>query len=288
MGTIIVGMDTSPNAAVALRWAAGESGRRGWTVRAVLCWGYLDQHHASGAEFDPGYRAADAQAALDASVAAAVGESAAEHVDRQLINERPARGLLESSAGADLLVLGARGLGGLKGMLLGSVSRQCLHHNTVPVVIVKDEQAPAPSGRARVVAGVDGSESSLRALAWAVETARARDARVAAVSTWTPPNVGELFVVAGPSDRAAFEAAAAEILAAAVDTVDAGGLEAPIEQLVVAGAAGSVIVAQSEDADLVVVGSRGRGGFTGLLLGSVSDHVAHHAVCPVVVVPRAH
>jgi nucleotide-binding universal stress UspA family protein len=139
MGLIVVGVDESAGAAAALRWAMTEAEARGWSPRAVLAWGYLDQHHATpGQSFDPAYGEADAQAALDAIVAEVVGSARAATVDRKLVNDLPARALLDASEGADLLVVGARGLGGFRGLLLGSVSQQCLHHATCSVAVVRE------------------------------------------------------------------------------------------------------------------------------------------------------
>ena len=285
MGTIIVGVDGSQSSADALRWAAEEAGRRGWATVAVLCWGYLDQHHAAGDAFDPGYSEADAQATIDASVVAALGESATVPVERIVVNDLPARGLLERSMDADLLVVGARGLSPIKELVLGSVSQQCLEHSPIPVVVVKRRPEPHPAFD-RIVVGVDGSEASRRAVEWAVEAGRVRRAAVAAVSAWTPPGALRRYVMAGPSAPEAFETATREILDEIVDGIDAAGLQTPLTRAVIGGDARTVLVEQAETADLVVVGSRGHGGFAGLLLGSVSNHVAQRAGCPVVVLPH--
>jgi nucleotide-binding universal stress UspA family protein len=286
MGTIVVGVDESTKAADALRWAVAEARFRDWTVTAVLCWGYLDQHHASGTDFDPEYDAGDAKDALDAIVEAVVGGQAAATIDRRLVNDLPAHGLLQSAAGADLLVLGARGVGALDELTLGSVSQQCLHHSSIPVVVVRGPQTTAQHGQDRIVVGVDGSDDSRRALAWAVDEAKVRGAAVIAVTAWSPPSVASRYLVAGPTDTQAYEHAAGEILDATVDAVCGRDGAPPVERVVVRGDARSVLVERASDADLMVVGSRGRGGFKELLLGSVSHHLAHHVRCPLVVLPR--
>jgi nucleotide-binding universal stress UspA family protein len=137
----------------------------------------------------------------------------------------------------------------------------------------------------RIVVGVDGSQPAREALHWAVAEARRRNATVEAVYAWHQPfavgyaELGEL------DNLAHFEKEAQETLDAEVDAVDASGI-APIERRLVPGGAAGALVEEARGASLLVVGSRGRGGFSGLLLGSVSQQVAHHAPCPIVIMPR--
>ncbi len=135
----------------------------------------------------------------------------------------------------------------------------------------------------RIVVGVDGSEAAREALRWAVDEARRRDATVEAVYAWHQPFVMG-YEYMGELDLGHFEQEAKEILDAAVDAVDATGIAA-VERKLVPGSAAGALVEEAKGAALLVVGSRGRGGFTGLLLGSVSLQVAHHAPCPVVILP---
>ena len=139
-----------------------------------------------------------------------------------------------------------------------------------------------------IVVGVDGSESSQRALAWAVEEGRHRGATVEAVHVWQLPVLMGTPFGTVPVDVDADGAAAQVKLDEIVDAVDASGLPAPVERTFTTGSPASRLleVAAERDADLVVVGSRGHGGFTGLLLGSVSQQVTHHARCPVVIIPH--
>jgi nucleotide-binding universal stress UspA family protein len=282
MGSIVVGVDESAGAAEALRWAAREGELRGWAVTAVMCWGYLDQHHGTRPHvFEAGYTAVDAQAAARMIVMRVLGEGGAA-IERRTVNDVPARGLLDASVGADLLVLGARGLGPFRALLLGSVSQHCLHQATVPVAIVR-ATPERHAGRPRVVVGVDGSVTAQRALKWAVEEARVRHAVLEVVHAWNPP------ALAAPTvglDETVFDDAAQAIVAEALDQVDTSGLPDPVRRVIKPGTGAQVLVEQAADADLVVVGSRGLGGFKGLLLGSVSQQVAHHAACPVVVLPH--
>lgn len=137
----------------------------------------------------------------------------------------------------------------------------------------------------RIIVGVDGSETSRRALRWAVEEARLRQASLEVVLAWHPPYVGGYPYTGTLIDPTVFEDAARQTLDEVVDGVDTSGLPQPVERVQCLGDAASAILETAKGADLVVLGSRGLGGFTGLLLGSVSHHVAHHATCPVVIVP---
>jgi nucleotide-binding universal stress UspA family protein len=136
-----------------------------------------------------------------------------------------------------------------------------------------------------IVVGVDGSENSLDALRWAVEEARLRGVALHAVGTFTSPimSTGYEVAAADPDD---IRAAAQAMLDAAIDSVrETGELDGvSIETEVIEGHAGERLIELSADADLLVVGSRGHGGFFGLLMGSVTTYVVNHSVCPVVVV----
>jgi nucleotide-binding universal stress UspA family protein len=141
----------------------------------------------------------------------------------------------------------------------------------------------------RIVVGVDGSELGRAALEWAVAEARLRDASVVAVHAWEfvpPPSLTEPGLVPMPAGDLADDLererdAAGAVLEEAVDQVDTDGVQ--IESLLAETAAGDALVDAAGGADLVVVGSHGRGGLASALLGSVSGHVVRHAPCPVVI-----
>lgn len=133
----------------------------------------------------------------------------------------------------------------------------------------------------RIVVGVDGSESAREALQWAVDEARRREATVEAVHAWrTVPLADYAFTEHVPGGSARY---AQETLDAAVGSVDTTGVT--VEPKLKTGGAAQALIHEAKGADLLVVGSRGRGGFSGLLLGSVSQQAAQHAPCPVVIVP---
>ena len=137
----------------------------------------------------------------------------------------------------------------------------------------------------RIVVGVDGSENSFEALRWAVAEGERRDAAIEAISAWHYPTVGVEF--APVADPQTFEGTATEALRTAVEKVCPDeASRRRVRASVVQDSPARALVEAAEGADLLVVGSRGRGGFTGLLLGSVSAQCVHHAPCPVVVVPH--
>jgi len=138
----------------------------------------------------------------------------------------------------------------------------------------------------RVVVGVDGSKGSQLALDWAVDEARTRGAELCVVHTWHDQYVSSYPLAPRAMYRAILEGAARQILDEMVDAVDTTGLAAPITKKLVLGGAATALLLEAKDADLLVVGARGLGGFMGLLMGSVSSQVVHHASCPVVVVPE--
>lgn len=281
MGQVIVGVDESEGAARALRWAADEAARRGWTLSAVLAWGYLDQHWADGAppHFEASYGEADARQALDQIVRGVLGDTSG--VELRTVCDLPARALVEAASGGDLLVLGARGLGGFRGLLLGSVSQAVLHHATVPVAVVRESRERPPGQPERIVAAFDGSEQARHAVRFALDEGRARQAEVVVVHAWHP-----VYLAMSPARALErYEEESRRLLDSALEGADLSGLPAPVERISRGGPPASVILEQAADADLVVMGSRGRGGFRGLLLGSVASQVSHYASCPVVVVP---
>ena len=287
MRKIIVGVDESAGAASALQWAVEEGAIRGWPVEAALAWGLLDQHHPKPeTPFDPDYGAEDAREALAGYVEAAVGDAA---VQRRVINDLPARGLLElvDVEEASLVVVGSRGFGGLRASVLGSVSYECVHRSTKPIVVVRDGMDHRRPGAARrVVVGIDGSPASLEALEWAVEAAVARRAELRVVHAWHLPYVGtDIYGGMLAVDPDTFEDVARKVVDDALAKVDTRGLDVPMTTCVVHDGAAPAVLAAAAEADLVVVGARGTGGFTGLLLGSASNQIVHHAPCPVVVVP---
>lgn len=132
--------------------------------------------------------------------------------------------------------------------------------------------------------GVDGSDASRAALGWAVAEARLRDAEVDAVHAWSYPvsAYSGTIMVMSVIDREDLVKGAQATLDEVCDAV--GARDVVVNRIVEEGPPAQCLIETAKGADLLVVGSRGRGGFTGLLLGSVSQQCAHHAPCPVVIV----
>jgi nucleotide-binding universal stress UspA family protein len=135
-----------------------------------------------------------------------------------------------------------------------------------------------------IVVGIDGSETSRHALTWAATEARLRRARLRVVHAWFEPFVDGYFAAPAQFERDVIEEAAHECLDKAVASIPSGSPELLVDPLLVHGRAEAVLVHQAENCDLIVVGSRGRGGLKELVLGSVSHSVVHNAACPVIVV----
>ncbi|MFJ7907168.1 universal stress protein [Kitasatospora sp. NPDC096204] len=143
-GRIVVGVDGSESSERALRWAVRQAELTGGAVVAVIAWEYPTYHGARGwfppAATDERELEGRARQEADRAVRQAVGEDPPVEVRTEARYGSPAGSLVEAARGADLLVVGSRGLGGFKGMLLGSVAQHCTRHATVPVVVVRDEE----------------------------------------------------------------------------------------------------------------------------------------------------
>ena len=135
----------------------------------------------------------------------------------------------------------------------------------------------------RIVVGVDGSESSMDALRWALDEAKLRDAELIALHAFTVPALAGEVPFGGSPLAVDWESDAHHVLGRAVEDVtsDSGF---PVQKRLVQKPAAQALIRASQNADLLVVGSRGHGGFSGLLLGSVSQHCANHSSCPTVIV----
>ncbi|MBB5957996.1 nucleotide-binding universal stress UspA family protein [Saccharothrix tamanrassetensis] len=279
---IVVGVDGSASALSAVEWAAEEAGRHRVPLKLVHAYlmpsrGYpelvLTGHEVRQALEDQGRQwlaeaEAAARAAADVEVTVSLEHSGA------------AGAMVWESKRARLVVLGSRGLGGFTGLLVGSVAVAAVAHGECPVVVVRDS-VPAEGP---VVVGVDGSPASEQAVAFAFDAASTRGAVLKAVLA------GSDFVVDGPyGDRLAVDWAAVEdeerrVLAERLAGWQEKYPDVRVDRVVVRERPARALLTSAADAQLLVVGSRGRGGFKGMLLGSTSQTLVHHAPCPVAVV----
>lgn len=274
--SIVVGTDGSDGAERALDWAAAEADRNSASLLIIGACLY----NGLGDETE-GERTT--RAVLEAAQARIAERFHDVDVKHQLVQGIGAEALIEGSRAADLLVVGSRGLGGFRGLLLGSVGQHCVTHAPCTVTIVRHRDgrpsAQEPWPPRRIVVGVDGSEPSTEALRWAVGEARRSGAALHVIgSAVFPGDSGPLLVAA------AFPDAARDIVEQALQEVGRLAAEVTVDGAITENSPAPALVQASKEADLVVVGSRGIGAFRVLLLGSVSQHVAHHAHCAVTVV----
>jgi nucleotide-binding universal stress UspA family protein len=204
----------------------------------------------------------------------------------------PAALIVAASRGAGLVVVGARGRGALASALLGSTSIDVAAHAHVTVVVVREFPTPLPQ-RPGVVVGTDGSDESDAAVAAAFHEADRRDLPLTVVHAWLLDyaasgagyGAGYGVIVPGHADiRRQVGEAAVAVTAESIAGWSEKYPDVVVRQHVVNAHPVQALVDHSAGAELLVVGSRGRGGFAGLLLGSVSQGVLHHAHCPVMVV----
>lgn len=276
---IVVGVDGSPGAEHALRWALQLAERAGGSVKAVMSWEYpaLAMLPAPlGMPLPPPERMDEATTAALADALEPVRSATSVPIEQAVGRGGGAQVLLAEAKGADLLVVGTRGRGRLASVLLGSVSRRVAAEAACPVIVVPEDAAL--DRRGPVVVGVDGSDASLAALRWA---ARMTDGPLHAVHVFEYP-FGPEYAVEGfewgdPEDlgRQLLQRSVAEAI----------GDRSDVTLTATRGDAREVLVELGRDASMVVVGARGASGVGGALLGSVTTGVATASPVPVVVVP---
>lgn len=280
MHGIVVGISESATGAAALDWGLRQAAVRRVPLVAVRAWDIpaYGPYYSVGSALrstSPDFELTELQIAKDALAAAVQRVPEASGVEARPVatRGRAPEVLVEAAKQSELLVLGTRGVGALSRVVhLGSVTSSVLHHAHGPVAVIPDAGGDAPTTAGRVVVGVDGSQASQRALDWAVLHARLSRA------TLVP-----LAVLSG-GDTSADEREASSLRGAA-EVAGAGDDPAvAVEPRVRHGNVSQELLAATADADLLVLGSRGRGGFASLLLGSTSSQVAGHSTRPVVVV----
>lgn len=266
---VVVGIDGSESALSAARWAAEEAKRLAapLLVVNVYTWPVTGYPEALIAGHDllkslkkgsdevlarAREAALDVAPDLDISVESLPGDA----VPR----------LRAHGGRSALLVVGSRGLGGFSGLLVGSVAVGLAGHVGCPVIVVRGEPKDGP-----VVVGVDGSPLSEAAIGFAFEEAAARGADLVAVHAWHEP----AFAAPRPD--------AEELLAQWLAGWQERYPTVTVTRATLRGRAAKVLMEHAQDARLLVIGSRGRGGFEGLILGSTSQALIHHAPCPVAV-----
>ena len=283
--TVAVGIDGSHSARRAVRWAAAEADRRRARLRLVTAFGW-EADQVVHPELVQRYRDIlldRARSRLREAAAAAEREVPDIELEQQLIVGHAIPVLSDEARRAQLVVIGDSGLGRVDGLLVGSVAVALAAHASCPVVVVRGtDQEPSATEALPVVVGGDESPTSEAAIAFAFEAAAARQVPLVAVHTWgglvAEPALAPLL------DWEAIEANERQLLSERLAGCAEKYPDVQVERLVTRGRPAHSLLEQAARAQLVVVGSRGRGGFSGLVLGSVSHAVLHRAPCPVAVV----
>lgn len=285
---IVVGVDGSDASRAATDWAARDAALRGVSLTVV--------HVLPSAEIGSWVDIpipADYLAERDRRAEQVVGDAlrvAADAVSDAhgiVVHHRVVSGpnvpaLVDISKDADMIVVGCRGLGGVQRLLLGSVSSGLVHHSHCPVAVIHGEEPVMNNADAPVVVGIDGSPASELATAIAFEEASRRRVDLVAVHTWM--NHADFYVdVAWDGAAAQAEEELAQRLAGWRERYP----DVMVRRVVDQDNPAIRLLKESAASQLLVVGSHGRGGFAGLLLGSVSSAVAQSARVPVIVARRS-
>ncbi len=285
--SIVVGVDATTASERALDQALGEAVESGRPVLAATAWTtpiwlagtpglpytvLADSRRAAGLVADE----ALAKARTRLGTAAVVART-------EVIEGEPGRVLVGLAEDAGLVVLGGRGHGQVASAVLGSATMYVLHHCPAPVMVVPGH-GPAPAHVGRVIAGIDGSPAARSALRWALEAARRKSCPLVVVYAWQSTTLPGRPPLPSAPTLAEHRAAAHAWLAEEVSTVlpDRDGVDVHLA-LTHSSPAWGLLEKATPD-DLLVVGSRGHGGFASLLLGSVATQCTQHARGPVVVV----
>lgn len=272
---IMAAYDGSPTSRDALCWAAREARARGTTLIVFVSSDLASPGEVALPDLARLARQRGEQtfaSGLDYAKSV-VGPS---RIRAELTGEPPAQALCERSKAAGMVVLGSHGYGGLPGLQLGSVPWQVAMHGHGRIVIVRGKWRSANQSPGPVVAGVDGSPASQDTLAFAFEEAALRGVLLVAVCALAD-SLGSLGEARRMEEEFSHE----------VTLLGDKYPDVTVVRQVAAGAPRSALLAAARDAQMIVVGSRGRGGIDGMLLGSVAQALLHHSPCPVAVVrPR--
>ena len=287
---IIVGLDGSDAARGALDWALQTARLRRLPVHLLHAWSIPLPPVAMGpAITGPSEDALRdvAQTLLDEALAYTTAAAPDVDVSGELRTAPPASALIAASKGAEMVAVGSRGLGSFTELLVGSVSLQVATHAHCPVAVVRPHTLGEGAGPdvGRVVVGVDGSQLSQDAAAVAYEQAALRGVGLSILHAWDSPGFDAPGAVL-PTEVVLedIQQEEQELIAETVAGLREDYPEVDVQQRLVQGRTSKVLIDASRGAELVVVGSRGRGGFASLMLGSVSHALLHHAHAPVLIV----
>lgn len=284
---IIVGTDGSPSARAALKWATAEAAVHHVPLTVVHVAPSLPA--TAPTMIWPSGRIADEILAIEEAEARRILDEAVEFVrsigggDRSEVNSEALFGgvvptLVDLSKEAKMVVVGCRGRSAADRRLLGSVSSGVVHHAHCPVAVIHGEATPEDDKRP-VLVGIDGSRASELATAIAFDEASRHGVPLMALHVWADADMS----IVPSMEAAALQQAAETVLAESLAGWQERYPEVEVQRLIEFENPASQLLRHSENASLVVVGSHGRGGFAGMLLGSVSSAVAHACQVPVIV-----
>jgi nucleotide-binding universal stress UspA family protein len=287
MHAIVVGLDGSDESRVALRWAAAYADLVGAPLHAVSAWQY-PADSAAPIGFVDLVDAEKATARVEGELRAQLTEllgDAAGSVTTAAPRGPAADAILRAAEDQDaaMIVVGSRGRGGFKSLLLGSVSRQLCEHAPRPVTVVRRTAVVDPVRLGTIVVGTDGSPDAERAMTFAGDLATERGAELVVVhAVQAPEPVHPRFV-----EPAVDLEARREFAEAWCAPLKQRGIGYDLEVVQGDPRRALLDVARDRGADLLVVGSRGLGPLANVVLGSVATSLAQHADLPVTIVPRA-
>jgi len=295
-GTVLVGADGTPESDAALRWAARQAVARGARVTALTAWSVEHWPRAIDGALAPTDRHSLAVAAaqlLDGAIRRAEAWGISAPIDPALVEGHPVAALLEAASTTkatggpptEAIVVGARHSGPAR-RLASSVGEGVVRHAHVPVVVVRGSDTDGLGHRRRVVVGVDGSMSSAAAVRWAARAAADRGVPLRVVHAWGGHN--PLYSDMLLASEATLERLSREIVESAVkrglDGAPEVEVEVEVEPVVSPRSPAIALLHEAADAQLLVVGRHGHGGFTDLALGSVSHQCLLYAPCTTAII----
>ncbi|GHI03900.1 universal stress protein [Streptomyces cellostaticus] len=282
---LVVGVDGSGSSLTALDWAVDEAARRGLPLRLV----YASLWERYEGILPSGGPAPSEQVMAEQIVISAAERARLRHPEvrtaTDILPEEAAEALVRAGDTAFAVVTGARGRGGLRGRLLGSVGPAVAARAHCPVIVVRGDPAGLSGTHERILLGAGEPDAAGEAVRFAFAEAGTRGCVLDAVRAWSAHGSADLLRLGGDAAEGHEKQAGAALDALLRDQA-AGHPEVRVRPATVKGPPRKVLVDRSAAADLVVIGARRRPGHAGLPLGRVAHALLHHAHCPVAVVPQ--
>ncbi|MCS4490071.1 universal stress protein [Corynebacterium sp. ES2775-CONJ] len=290
---VVVAVDGSPAADNAVRWAANTAHKRGVALKIAASYTMPQFLYSDGIMplqelYDDLQQ--ETMEIIERAKSLALEVAPDLHIGYTLAEGTPIDMLLELSETVTMIVMGSRGLGGLSGMVMGSVSAAVVSHAHCPVVVVReDNEVNETTKYGPIVVGVDGSDVSQKAVEFAFREAAARGTRIIAVHTWMDMQVQASLagLAAAQREWATVEERQIQEVQSDLEPFLSTYPDVAVEMVITRDRPVRALVDSAENAQLLVVGSHGRGGFRGMLLGSTSRALLQSSPCPMVVVRPA-